>query len=99
MVAGADEAPRRALNFAAAPSRFALMSGTQLSHCAFVVVLVSHSRATSCCLVYLSTVVVSSSTGDECALSAGEVSKARGAEEPPREWNHGTRYCGTIPSV
>ena len=48
MDAGADKAPRRALNFAAAPSRFALMSGTQLSHCAFVVVLVSHSRATSC---------------------------------------------------
>ena len=48
MDAGAEEAPRRAPNIAAAPSRFALMSGTQLSHCAFVVVLVSHSRATSC---------------------------------------------------
>ena len=46
--AGAEEAPRRALNIAAALSCFALMSGTQLSHCAFVVVLVSLSRATSC---------------------------------------------------
>ena len=45
---GAEEAPRRAPNIAAAPSLFALMSGTQLSHCAFVVVLVSRSRATLC---------------------------------------------------
>ena len=45
MDAGAEEAPRRAPNFAAAPSRFALMSGTQLSLRAFVVVLVSRSRA------------------------------------------------------
>ena len=42
---GAEEAPRRAPNIAAAPSRFALMSGTQLSHRAFVIVLVSRSRA------------------------------------------------------
>ena len=45
MDAGAEEAPRRAPNIAAAPSRFALMSGTQLSHRAFVIVLVSRSRA------------------------------------------------------
>ena len=43
--AGAEEAPRRALNIAAALSCFALMSGTQPSHSAFVVVLVSRSRA------------------------------------------------------
>ena len=46
--AGAEEAPRRMPNTTAALSCFALMSGTQLSHCAFVVVLVSLSRATSC---------------------------------------------------
>jgi len=45
MDGGAEEAPRKAPNIAAAPSRFALMSGTQLSHRAFVVVLVSRSRA------------------------------------------------------
>ena len=45
MDAGAEEAPCKAPNIAAAPSRFALMSGTQLSHRVFVVVLVSRSRA------------------------------------------------------
>ena len=45
MDAGAEEAPRRAPNIAAALSCFALMSGTQPSHSAFVVVLVSRSRA------------------------------------------------------
>ena len=45
MDAGAEEALRRAPNIAAALSCFALMSGTQLSHRAFVVVLVSRSRA------------------------------------------------------
>ena len=45
MDAGAEEAPRRAPNIAAAFSCFALMSGTQPSHSAFVVVLVSRSRA------------------------------------------------------
>ena len=45
MNAGAEEAPRRAPNIAAALSCFALMSGTQPSHSAFVVVLVSRSRA------------------------------------------------------
>ena len=48
MDAGAEEAPRRALNIAAALSCFALMSGTQPSHSAFVIVLVSCSRATLC---------------------------------------------------
>ena len=48
MDVGAKEAPRRTLNIAAALSYFALLSGTQSSHCACVVVLVSHSRATSC---------------------------------------------------
>ena len=45
------------------------------------------------CLVYLSTVVVSSCTGDEWALSAGGVSKARGAEEP---LGSGTTVHGTV---
>ena len=45
MGAGAEEAPRRAPNVAAALSRFALMSGTQLSLREFVAVLVSRSRA------------------------------------------------------
>ena len=45
MDAGAEEAPRRAPNIAAALSCFALMSGTQPSHSAFVIVLVSRSRA------------------------------------------------------
>ena len=44
------------------------------------------------CLVYLSTVVVSSSTVDECAHSGG-VSKARGAEEP---LGSGTTVHGTV---
>ena len=74
MDAGAEEAPRRAPNIAAAPSRFALMSGTQLSHRAFVVVLVSRSRA--------SLGVALSTCQQLLAVLQWGVSKARSAEEP-----------------
>ena len=93
MDAGAEEAPRRAPNIAAALSCFALMSGTQPSHRAFVVVLVSRSRASlgvalSTCQLSLLAVALWMSVP-----TVGGVSKACG------EWNHGTRYCGTLPSV
>mgnify|MGYP001448756107 CR=1 FL=1 len=93
MDAGAEEAPRRTLNFAAAPSRFALKSGTQLSHCAFVVVLVSRSRASlgvalSTCQLSLLAVALWMSVP-----TVGGVSKARGAEEP---LGSGTTVHGTV---
>ena len=93
MDAGAEEAPRRAPNIAAAPSRFALMSGTQLSHCAFVVVLVSRSRASlgvalSTCQLSLLAVALWMSVP-----TVGGVSKARGAEEP---LGSGTTVHGTV---
>ena len=83
MDAGAEEAPCKAPNIAAAPSRFALMSGTQLSHRAFVIVLVSRSRASlgvalSTC--QLSLLAVALWMG--LPTVGGGVSKARGAEEP-----------------
>ena len=81
--AGAEEAPRRALNIAAALSCFALMSGTQPSHSAFVVVLVSRNRASlsvalSTCQLSLLAVALWMSV----PTVGGGVSKARGAEEP-----------------
>ena len=82
--AGAEEAPRRTPNIAAALSCFALTSGTQLSHCVFVVVLVSLSRATSC--VALSTcqrTLLAGALGMVYPQCRGGVSKARGVEEPP----------------
>ena len=99
MDAGAEEAPRRAPNIAAALSCFALMSGTQLSHCAFVVVLVSLSRATSC--VALSTCqrsLLAGALGMVYPQCRGGYPRHVVLRSPPREWNHGTRYCGTLPS-
>ena len=73
---------RRAPNIAAALSCFALMSGTQPSHSAFVIVLVSLSRvslgvALSTCQLSLLAVALWMSVP-----TGGVVSKARGAEEP-----------------
>ena len=70
------------------------MSGTQLSHCAFVVVLVSHSRATSC--VALSTCQLSLlavALGMSVPSVRRGVSEARGAEEP---LGSGTTVHGTV---
>ena len=90
---GAEEAPRRAPNIAAALSCFALMSGTQPSHRAFVVVLVSRSRASlgvalSTCQLSLLAVALWMSVP-----TVGGVSKARGAEEP---LGSGTTVHGTV---
>ena len=89
MDAGAKEAPRRTLNIAAALSCFALMSGTQPSHSAFVVVLVSRSRASlgvalSTC--QLSLLAVTLWMG---LPTVGGGTKDRGAEEP---LGSGTRH-------
>ena len=78
-----EKAPRRAPNIAATLSCFALMSGTQPSQIAFVIVLVSRSRASlgvalSTC--QLSLLAVTLWMGPP-TMGRG-VSKARGAEEP-----------------
>ena len=99
MDAGAEKAPRRAPNIAAALSCFALMSGTQPSHRAFVVLLVSRSRASlgvalSTCQLSLLAVALWMSVP-----TVGGVSKARGAEEPLGSGTMARKCCGTLPSV